>query len=146
MTGRSAGSFLLQAAIAAVHDEATRAEETDWPQIVAFYDVLMGMADNPMVALNRATTASMRCALISSSARAMPRAPSATTRPPSRRPPARRAGPGTAGCSSALPVCLVRGAVLCRMRRFVSRRFVTAVAAVRVVAEVATPVRVLRAV
>jgi predicted RNA polymerase sigma factor len=54
MTRGPAGSYLLQAAIAAVHDEAARAEETDWPQIVALYGVLTSMSDNPMVALNRA--------------------------------------------------------------------------------------------
>ena len=54
LTGGAIGSYLLQAAIAAVHDEAARAEDTDWPQIVALYDVLMQLADNPMVALNRA--------------------------------------------------------------------------------------------
>ncbi|HET7539260.1 MAG TPA: sigma-70 family RNA polymerase sigma factor [Polyangiaceae bacterium] len=53
------GSYLLQAAIAAVHDEAPRAEDTDWPQIVALYDVLLGLADNPMVALNRAIAVAM---------------------------------------------------------------------------------------
>jgi RNA polymerase sigma factor (sigma-70 family) len=54
-----AGSYLLQAAIAAVHDEAARAEDTDWPQIVALYDVLMRMSDNPMVALNHAVAVAM---------------------------------------------------------------------------------------
>jgi RNA polymerase sigma factor (sigma-70 family) len=54
-----AGSYLLQAAIAAVHDEAARAEDTDWAQIVALYDVLGRMSDNPMVALNRAVAVAM---------------------------------------------------------------------------------------
>jgi predicted RNA polymerase sigma factor len=49
----------LQAAIAAVHDEAARAEDTDWPQILALYDLLGGMSDNPMVALNRAIASAM---------------------------------------------------------------------------------------
>lgn len=53
------GSYLLQAAIAAVHDEAARAEDTDWPQIVALYGVLMQLGDNPMVALNRAIAVAM---------------------------------------------------------------------------------------
>jgi predicted RNA polymerase sigma factor len=53
------GSYLLQAAIAAVHDEAARTEDTDWPQIVALYDVLLELADNPMVALNRAVAVAM---------------------------------------------------------------------------------------
>jgi RNA polymerase sigma factor (sigma-70 family) len=59
MTRGSVGSYLLQAAIAAVHDEATRTEDTDWPQIVALYTVLMRMADNPMVALNHAVAVAM---------------------------------------------------------------------------------------
>jgi RNA polymerase sigma factor (sigma-70 family) len=53
------GSYLLQAAIAAVHDEAARAEDTDWPQIVLLYDALMRMNDNPMVALNHAVAVAM---------------------------------------------------------------------------------------
>jgi predicted RNA polymerase sigma factor len=54
-----AGPYQLQAAIAAVHDEAARAEDTDWPQILALYQVLDQMADNPMVSLNRAIAAAM---------------------------------------------------------------------------------------
>jgi len=53
------GSYLLQAAIAAVHDEAARAEDTDWPQIAALYGVLIRMSDNPMVALNHAVAVAM---------------------------------------------------------------------------------------
>jgi RNA polymerase sigma factor (sigma-70 family) len=53
------GAYQLQAAIAAVHDEAQRAEETDWPQILALYGLLMRMSDNPMVALNHAIADSM---------------------------------------------------------------------------------------
>jgi RNA polymerase sigma factor (sigma-70 family) len=53
------GPYQLQAAIAAVHDEAARAEDTDWPQILALYDLLERMSDNPMVALNRAIAAAM---------------------------------------------------------------------------------------
>jgi RNA polymerase sigma factor (sigma-70 family) len=59
MTRGAIGSYLLQAAIAAVHDEAARAEDTDWPQIVALYTVLMRMSDNPMVALNHAIAVAM---------------------------------------------------------------------------------------
>src|SRR5258705_445260 len=55
----SVGSYQLQAAIAAVHDEATRAEETDWPQIVVLYSLLKRMSDNPMVTLNHAIAAAM---------------------------------------------------------------------------------------
>ncbi|HET9274519.1 MAG TPA: sigma-70 family RNA polymerase sigma factor [Gemmatimonadales bacterium] len=54
-----AGPYQLQAAIAALHDEAVRAEETDWPQILALYGLLRGMDDNPMVALNHAIAAAM---------------------------------------------------------------------------------------
>jgi RNA polymerase sigma factor (sigma-70 family) len=53
------GPYQLQAAIAAVHDEAARSEDTDWPQIVALYDLLGRMSDNPMVALNHAIAAAM---------------------------------------------------------------------------------------
>ncbi len=53
------GAYQLQAAIAACHDEAERAEDTDWPQILALYGVLLRLADNPMVALNHAIAAAM---------------------------------------------------------------------------------------
>ena len=53
------GPYQLQAAIAAVHDEAPRVDDTDWPQIVALYTVLMRISDNPMVALNHAIAAAM---------------------------------------------------------------------------------------
>ena len=53
------GPYQLQAAIAAVHDEASSAETTDWPQIVALYGVLLQLDDNPVVALNHAVAVSM---------------------------------------------------------------------------------------
>jgi RNA polymerase sigma factor (sigma-70 family) len=53
------GPYQLQAAISAVHDEAARPEETDWPQILALYGLLERMSDNPMVSLNRAVAAAM---------------------------------------------------------------------------------------
>jgi RNA polymerase sigma factor (sigma-70 family) len=55
----SIGAYQLQAAIAAVHDEAARAEDTDWPQILALYGLLKRMSDNPMVRLNHAIAAAM---------------------------------------------------------------------------------------
>ena len=55
----SIGAYQLQAAIAAVHDEAPRPEDTDWPQILALYGLLERMSDNPMVTLNRAIAAAM---------------------------------------------------------------------------------------
>jgi len=55
----SVGEYQLQAAIAAVHDEAAHAEDTDWPQILALYGVLKRMTDNPMVALNHAIATAM---------------------------------------------------------------------------------------
>ena len=55
----SIGAYQLQAAIAAVHDEAARAEDTDWPQILALYELLKRMSDNPMVILNHAIAAAM---------------------------------------------------------------------------------------
>ena len=53
------GPYLLQAAIAAVHDEAASAEATDWPQIVALYGLLLRMSDNPMVAMSHAVAVAM---------------------------------------------------------------------------------------
>jgi RNA polymerase sigma factor (sigma-70 family) len=55
----SIGPYQLQAAIAAVHDEAARAQDTDWPQILALYGLLESMTDNPMVKLNHAIAAAM---------------------------------------------------------------------------------------
>lgn len=55
----SPGPYQLQAAIAALHDQAPSTDATDWPQVIALYDVLMSMTDNPMVALNRAVAVSM---------------------------------------------------------------------------------------
>jgi RNA polymerase sigma factor (sigma-70 family) len=55
----SVGPYQLQAAIAAVHDEAARVEDTDWPQILALYELLKRMSDNPMVRLNHAVAAAM---------------------------------------------------------------------------------------
>ena len=55
----SIGSYQLQAAIAAVHDEAARAQDTDWPQILALYGLLRRISDNPMVTLNYAIAAGM---------------------------------------------------------------------------------------
>jgi RNA polymerase sigma factor (sigma-70 family) len=48
------GPYQLQAAIAAVHDEARTADETDWPQILALYEVLEQVSPGPVVTLNRA--------------------------------------------------------------------------------------------
>jgi predicted RNA polymerase sigma factor len=53
------GPYQIQAAVAAVHDEAERVEDTDWPQILALYGLLERMSDNPMVSLNRAVAAAM---------------------------------------------------------------------------------------
>ena len=53
------GPYQLQAAIAAVHDEAGSAEATDWAQIAALYGVLLRVDDNPVVALNHAVAVSM---------------------------------------------------------------------------------------
>ena len=54
------GSYTLQAAIAAVHAEAPDVESTDWPQIVALYDVLASTEPSPVVELNRAAAVAMR--------------------------------------------------------------------------------------
>lgn len=53
------GPYQLQAAIAAVHDQAPSAEETDWPQILALYGLLERIAPNPVVTLNRAVAIAM---------------------------------------------------------------------------------------
>ena len=52
--------YALQAAIAALHAEAPSAAQTDWPQIVALYDVLAGIDPSPVVELNRAVAVAMR--------------------------------------------------------------------------------------
>jgi RNA polymerase sigma factor (sigma-70 family) len=53
------GPYQVQAAIAAVHDEAPTAPDTDWPQILALYDVLAALAPGPMVTLNRIVALAM---------------------------------------------------------------------------------------
>ena len=53
------GPYRLQAAIAALHDEARNVEDTDWRQIFALYGLLEKLTENPMVSLNRAIAASM---------------------------------------------------------------------------------------
>ena len=59
MTSGTLGPYQLQAAIAAVHDEAAVAEDTDWAQILALYDLLRQLSDNPLVSLNRAVAVAM---------------------------------------------------------------------------------------
>ena len=59
LPGGAIGPYQLQAAIAAVHAEAARARDTDWPQILALYGLLARLSDNPVVALNRAIAAAM---------------------------------------------------------------------------------------
>ena len=54
-----AGPYQLQAAIAAVHDEAPSADATDWPQIMALYEVLMQISGNPVAALSHAVAVAM---------------------------------------------------------------------------------------
>src|SRR2546425_1448817 len=53
------GPFALQAAIAALHCQAARAEDTDWPQIVRLYDLLERVQPSPIVSLNRAAAVAM---------------------------------------------------------------------------------------
>jgi RNA polymerase sigma factor (sigma-70 family) len=57
--GGPPGPYQLQAAIAAVHDEAPSAEATDWAEIVALYELLLRISDNPVVALNHAVAVAM---------------------------------------------------------------------------------------
>jgi predicted RNA polymerase sigma factor len=59
LAGALLGPYQLQAAIAAVHAEAPRAEDTDWRQILALYKLLERIAPNPMVTLNQAVAVAM---------------------------------------------------------------------------------------
>jgi RNA polymerase sigma-70 factor, ECF subfamily len=60
LASRRIGPYTLQAAIAALHAEAPSASETDWPQIVGLYDVLMRVEPSPIIELNRAVAVAMR--------------------------------------------------------------------------------------
>jgi RNA polymerase sigma-70 factor (ECF subfamily) len=60
LASRRFGPYSLQAAISAVHAEAPAPEATDWPQIVALYDVLARLDPSPIIALNRAVAVAMR--------------------------------------------------------------------------------------
>jgi RNA polymerase sigma-70 factor (ECF subfamily) len=60
LASRRFGPYTLQAAIAAVHAEASSAAATDWPQIVGLYDVLLRVDPSPVVELNRAVAVAMR--------------------------------------------------------------------------------------
>jgi RNA polymerase sigma-70 factor, ECF subfamily len=60
LSSQQVGSYTLQAAIAAVHSEATSAAATDWAQIVALYDLLFQVERSPIVGLNRAVAVAMR--------------------------------------------------------------------------------------
>ncbi|WLI05406.1 RNA polymerase sigma factor [Pseudomonas sp. FP597] len=60
LTTRRFGPYCLQAAIAAVHAEAPSAGQTDWPQIVGLYDVLLRVQPSPVIELNRAVALAMR--------------------------------------------------------------------------------------
>ena len=84
-----AGPYQLQAAIAAVHDEAPSAEATDWPQIVALYELLLRISDNPVVALNHAVAVAM----VRGPARRSRAARPARDRPADRRRPPAARGP-----------------------------------------------------
>jgi RNA polymerase sigma factor (sigma-70 family) len=59
LTRGPAGPYQLQAAIAAIHDEAPAADATDWPQIMALYELLLQLSDNPVVRLNHAVAVAM---------------------------------------------------------------------------------------
>ncbi|MFF8900210.1 RNA polymerase sigma factor [Streptomyces lydicus] len=60
LTGGPPGRYGVQAAIAALHDEAGDLATTDWPQVVALYAVLLALAPSPVVELNRAVAVAMR--------------------------------------------------------------------------------------
>jgi RNA polymerase sigma-70 factor, ECF subfamily len=59
LRNKPVGPYAVQAAIAAVHARAQRAEETDWAQIAVLYDVLLGLQSSPVVELNRAVAVAM---------------------------------------------------------------------------------------
>jgi RNA polymerase sigma factor (sigma-70 family) len=59
LSGSPVGPYKLQAAIAAVHSEAARAQDTDWRQIIALYQLLERISPNPMVTLNHAVAVAM---------------------------------------------------------------------------------------
>ena len=59
MARGAVGPYQVQAAIAALHDEAATVDDTDWPQILALYTMLTRMSDNPMVRLSRAIALAM---------------------------------------------------------------------------------------
>jgi RNA polymerase sigma-70 factor (ECF subfamily) len=60
LSSRRFGPYTLQAAIASVHADAPDATATDWKQVAALYDLLMGMEPSPVVELNRAVAMAMR--------------------------------------------------------------------------------------
>lgn len=60
LSSKRVGPYTIQAAIAAVHAEAPRADETDWAQIVGLYDVLLRIEPSPVIELNRAVAVAMR--------------------------------------------------------------------------------------
>jgi RNA polymerase sigma-70 factor, ECF subfamily len=59
LTRAPPGTYALEAAIAAVHGESARAEDTDWPQIAGLYGRLLTLHPSPVVALNRAVAVAM---------------------------------------------------------------------------------------
>jgi predicted RNA polymerase sigma factor len=59
MSSGKPGEYRLLAAIAALHDRALRAGDTDWPQILGLYDLLERLAANPVVTLNKAVALAM---------------------------------------------------------------------------------------
>ena len=60
LASRRVGPYTIQAAIAAVHAEASAASATDWNEIVGLYDVLLGLDRSPVIELNRAVAVAMR--------------------------------------------------------------------------------------
>ena len=101
------GEYQLQAAIAAVHDRAATAADTDWPQILALYGLLDQMTGNPIVTLNRAVAAAMA----ESPRRAWPCSTRSTSR-----------WPGTTGSTRCGRTCWSWPATRRRRRRTTGRR------------------------
>ena len=104
------GPYQLQAAVAALHDEAARHEDTDWAQIAALYGVLMRISDNPMVALNQAIAV------------AMVEGPAAGLAPFGGARSRTHASPGTIGWTPSAGICTRWPAIAPRRSRTTRRR------------------------
>ncbi len=109
LRGGRPGRFALQAAIAAVHAEAPSYAETDWPELLGLYDVLLQAWPSPVVALNRAVV----LAMVTGRPPGWPRSP--------RWRPGAGSWPGTATCTRPRRTCCAARAATPRRRRLTRR-------------------------